>query len=73
MGTDCEKALIRALQDIIPFTKQIVCLWHVDKNVLINCKPLFDIQKSWQEFYNDWHGVLYSATEPIFKVKWAEL
>ena len=73
VGTDCEKALICALQDVMPSTKHAVCLWHVDKNVLTNCKPSFDIEESWQEFYKDWHGVLYSATEPIFEVKWAEL
>lgn len=66
---DCEKALICVLQDIIPSTKYVEYLWHVNKNVVTNCKPLFEIKKSGQEFYKDWHGVLYSATEPIFEVK----
>ena len=33
----------------------------------------FDVEESWQEFYKDWHEVLYSATKPIFEVKLAEL
>ncbi len=47
VGIDCKKALICTLQDVIPFTKYTVCLWHIDKNVFTNCKPLFDIEKSW--------------------------
>ena len=40
--------------------------------MLINCKLLFDTEKSWQEFYNNWHEVLYSATKSIFEKKWAK-
>ena len=46
MGTDCEKTPIYALQDIILFTKYNICLWYIDKNILINCKPSFDIKES---------------------------
>lgn len=53
-------------------TKPAICFWLVDKNVFINYKPSFDIKKSWQKFYNDWHQVLDSATEPIYEINWAE-
>lgn len=71
--TNYEKALIFILQDVIFCTKQVICLWHVNKNILINCKPSFDIEESQQNFYNNWQRVLYSATKPIFEVKWVEL
>lgn len=44
---DCEKALICILQDVMFFTKYTICLWHVNKNVLTNCKLSFDIEESW--------------------------
>ena len=69
MGTDCEKALICALQDIMPSTKYAICFWHIDKNMLTNYKPSFDIKKTGQEFYSDWHVVLYSTTKLIFEEK----
>lgn len=50
-------------------TKHSVCFCYVNKNVLINWKPLFDIKESQQNFDNDWYGVLYSATKPIFEEK----
>ena len=53
VGINCKKALIYTLQDIIPSTKYIVCLWHFDKNVFINYKLSFNIEKTWQEFYSD--------------------
>ena len=72
MSTNCEKTLIYTLQNIILFTKHVIYLWHINKNVFINYKLLFDIKKSWQKFYNNWYGVLYSVTKSIFEKKWAE-
>lgn len=54
------------------FTKHVVYLWHVNKNLLKNYELLFEIEKTWQEFYSHWYGVLYSATKLIFKEKWME-
>ena len=47
VDTNCKKALINALQDVMPCTKHAVYFWNVDKNVLTNCKLSFDIEKSW--------------------------
>lgn len=69
MGINCKKALISTLQDVMSSTKHVVCLWHIDKNMLSNCKLLFDTKKSWQKFYKNWHKILYNVTKPIFGVK----
>ena len=71
-GTNCEKALIRALEIVFPRTEHGLCIWHVDKNVLANCKPSFDTEEAWEAFYDDWHKVLYASTEPLFEEKWAD-
>ena len=41
--TDREKALISAIEKINPGsgTTHVLCLWHIQKNVLKNCKPEF--------------------------------
>jgi len=39
--TDNEDALRSALSNIYPDVPQLLCLWHVNKNVLIN------VQKTW--------------------------
>lgn len=67
---DCEKALIRAWEIVFSQTEHGLCLWHMDKNFLANCKPLFDTEKIWQRFYDDWYKVLYaSSTELLFREK----
>lgn len=42
------------------------------KNTFTNCKLLFDIEKTWQNFDNNWHKILYDATKSIFEKKWAD-
>ena len=44
VSTDCEKALICVIQDLMPSTKYAIYFWHVNKNMLTNCKPLFGIE-----------------------------
>lgn len=46
VSTNCEKTLICTLQDIIHSSKYTVSLWHINKNVLTNCKPLFNIKET---------------------------
>ena len=52
-GTDCKKALIRALKIVFLQTEHRLCIWHVNKNVLTNCKPSFDTEEAWKAFYDD--------------------
>ncbi|CAG8631377.1 4188_t:CDS:2 [Cetraspora pellucida] len=36
--TDCKLALIHAIHNIFPNSKNILCRWHVEKNILTKCK-----------------------------------
>lgn len=69
ISTNCENTLICILQNVMLFTKHIVCLWHINKNIFTNYKPLLKIEKIWQKFYSDCYRVLYSITKPIFDKK----
>ena len=42
MATDCEKGLIAAIKLEFPETAHVFCIWHINKNVLTNCKKKFD-------------------------------
>ncbi len=46
VGINCEKTLIRALEVVMPDSKHAWYLWHVDKNVLANCKSSFDTEET---------------------------
>lgn len=49
VGTDCKKALIWALEFVMPDTKHSLRLRHVDKNVLTNCRSSFDTDETWKK------------------------
>ncbi len=69
-ATDMEIALINAIQTVFPQASHALCLWHVDKNVLANCKGSFDTDEDWKKFYDDWHKVLFASTKTVFEEKW---
>ncbi|CAG8662882.1 24206_t:CDS:2 [Cetraspora pellucida] len=43
--TDRELALISAISKIFPTTKQILCIWHINKNILAKCRHHFDTEE----------------------------
>ena len=81
--TDCKKALMNSLSAVYSHINNLICLWHVNKNVLIYIKK--DTTLSAQEYenacgkriseikeaFNWWHTVLYSSTEEAFHDEWA--
>lgn len=67
IGTNHKKALIWALEVIISNLKHALYLWHIDKNMLTNCKSSFDTKETWKIFYDDQHKFLFTSTEPVFK------
>jgi hypothetical protein len=35
----------------------LLCLWHINHNVMINCKRAFDTKEEWDIFFADWKKV----------------
>ena len=48
--TDCEKALMNSLSAVYPHINNLICLWHINKNVLTYIKK--DTTLSAQEYEN---------------------
>jgi transposase-like protein len=46
IATDCEVGLINAISCVFPSAQHALCTWHVNKNVLKNCRPSFDDHES---------------------------
>ena len=40
--TDAQMSLIRAITIVYPLASHLLCLWHINKNVVIHCKKWFD-------------------------------
>ena len=39
--TDRELALMNTLEDLFPESPHILCIWHVNMNILVNCRKHF--------------------------------
>ncbi|CAB4394027.1 unnamed protein product [Rhizophagus irregularis] len=74
--TDRELAFMKALEIILSDSANLLCLWHISKNILKNCKSQFSEEKEnkendeWQLFLAKWNDVVQSISEDEFNEKW---
>ncbi|KAG5541196.1 hypothetical protein RHGRI_021152 [Rhododendron griersonianum] len=65
-----ELALMNAVKVVFPSTTNLLCVWHIEKNILANCKPYFDTQDDWTTFLSTWNEVINSQDEEAFNEAW---
>ncbi|CAG8702825.1 5351_t:CDS:2, partial [Ambispora leptoticha] len=76
--TDRELALMNALRTTFSNSTHLLCLWHINKNIMKNCKPQFvkgtgnKESNEWQAFLSEWNKVVQSLTNEEFNTKWSE-
>jgi hypothetical protein len=80
--TDNEDALKNAAEEVWPEVPQLLCIWHVNKNVLTKAQEVWSVKGTEAEkacnqtlrdkFMASWSKVLYSTTEEIFKTNWEQ-
>ncbi|CAG8694673.1 13890_t:CDS:2 [Cetraspora pellucida] len=68
--TDRELALMNALNITFLSSANLLCLWHINKNIMKNCKSRFETVNEWQAFLSECNNVVYSQTEDEFNIKW---
>ena len=47
IGTDMERSLMLALRAQFPRTNHLLCIWHINKNVVANCKRQFSKEEEY--------------------------
>ena len=64
IATDCEEALIQALESKFPGTRTntVICYWHVSMNVLKNCKRYFETEEDWELFFKGFKNCVFAKT-----------
>ncbi|CAJ0765521.1 11704_t:CDS:2 [Entrophospora sp. SA101] len=70
--TDRELALMNAIGRIFPGAHHLLCIWHINKNILAKCKRHFATEEDWTKFIELWKAVTASITEQDFTTKWKE-
>ena len=61
--TDREMALMNAIEKVFRDASNLLCRWHISKNVLANCKKLFETKGRWDAFICSWNVLVLSTTE----------
>jgi hypothetical protein len=68
--TNCDDVLINVIELIFLTVSHALCLWYVDKNVLKNCRLVFEDVEFWTTFYDHWHKMIYVSFETIYEKIW---
>ncbi len=65
-----EKELMNVCRLIFSFSNHLLCLWHINNNVLINCKKHFIIKEVWNKFFSEWKEMMYASSEHEYRDLW---
>ncbi|CAG8666746.1 18842_t:CDS:2, partial [Racocetra persica] len=65
--TDHELALMNVIKTVFPESKNLLCIWHIEKNVLVNCRRYFQTDIEWSTFMKSWSTLIKSKTETDFE------
>ncbi len=53
-------------------SNHLLCTWHINNNVLINCKKSFFTKEAWETFFNEWKSMKYAQFESEYLRLWNE-
>jgi hypothetical protein len=80
--SDQEEALRSAVHQLLPSVPRLLCVWHINKNVLTKAQHVWrdangntpqekeEITQKRTDFMARWKGVVYTKTEAAFNIKW---
>lgn len=70
--SDRELALMNAIKTVFPSAINLLCVWHIEKNILANCKKYFRSTEEFDMFLLSWNDVVYSKMKDIYINNWSE-
>ncbi|KAE8230018.1 hypothetical protein CF326_g4990 [Tilletia indica] len=65
--TDRDAALGNALARVFPQAQHNLCRWHINKNIVTNCKRAFPEEDAFVEFQRAWNQVVGAASEAEYE------
>ena len=68
-----ELALLSAIRIVFPNTKNLLCQWHINKNVTGHAATIFRDEEDRQRFYSLWRRCIMSNTEAEFDLNWTNI
>nr|XP_011459501.1 PREDICTED: uncharacterized protein LOC105349985 [Fragaria vesca subsp. vesca] len=68
--TDRELALMKAIEVVFPMTPNLLCIWHIEKNIVAHCKSQFKEKADWVAFMSSWVALVKSWNVALFNEAW---
>jgi hypothetical protein len=59
-----------AIRERYENTNHLFCSWHINNNVLVNCKKAFSDKEAWTRFFGEWKTIMYAFSEAKFWELW---
>jgi histone-lysine N-methyltransferase SETD2 len=70
--TDRDLALLGAIKSIYPRSPHLLCVWHINKNVLAKTKQYFSSNEEFEAFITSWKDLINSSTTVEYKDRLAK-
>ncbi|XP_078176422.1 uncharacterized protein LOC144569822 [Carex rostrata] len=61
--SDRQQAFINAVNVVFPATTHLLCVWHIEKNLMTNCRKYFDNKEEYDIFLSIWNKGLLPLKE----------
>lgn len=71
--TDCEIALMNAIDVTFPEANALLCQWHIEKNLVSNLKRHFSSHEEFQHLLLDWKTLVSSKNHNEFQIQWEKM
>ncbi|XP_050368851.1 protein FAR1-RELATED SEQUENCE 5-like [Argentina anserina] len=68
--SDRELALMNAINIVFPRTTNILCVWHIERNIAINCKRHIEEEADWVALWSTWTSLINSHDGSSFNEAW---
>ncbi|GFZ15589.1 hypothetical protein Acr_24g0017790 [Actinidia rufa] len=66
--SDRDLALMKAIGTCFPMARHILCIWHINQNVVKYCSLILGSEMP--RFYASWHSLIKSSTPESYQQKW---
>ncbi len=68
--TNMKKELMNVCKLTFSSINHLLCIWHINNNVLINCKKSFVFKEAWNVFFTEWKTIMYASFDRKYRQLW---
>ena len=67
---DRDMAQLKAARVVFPKIPRMLCVWHIEKNVLVHSSQYIKNGEEQEKFMKNWVNLINSPTIPVYNTRW---